>query len=280
MAAKSGLAGCGLSSCFGGPCSPADSDVPEDALAGEGRSSAPVGRPHAAQLLSPPPPPGNPPMLGSLGDFRALSGHTLAPMLPHVVQPSLCLYATTQPLPRDTAEEAPVCRICWEGGGRLVSPCLCAGSMGHVHKACLKKWLTKRRASGIRHSLRCEVCHGQLHNLPPGLMLRSGATAAARVTARAAAATVIIGVGLPVLAVAICAGVAATVAHDTTVYALDAANPGWWQRRTQRRRLQQERALAAFLAYHQARQQQQIERVQQWRLRLAQQQQQQQLEVQ
>lgn len=190
-------------------------------------------------------------------------------------------HATTQTLPRASAEEeAPVCRICWEAGGRLVSPCLCAGSMGHVHKACLKKWLTKRRASGIRHSLRCEVCHGQLHNLPPGLLLRSGATAAARVTARAAAATVIIGVGLPVLAVAICAGVAATVAHDTAVYALDAANPGWWQRRTQRMRLQQERALAAFQAYQQAHQRQQVERVQQWRLRLAQQQEEQELEVQ
>lgn len=155
-----------------------------------------------------------------------------------------------------------------------MSPCKCAGSIGHVHKECLRKWLAKRRASGIQHSLRCEVCHGQLHNLPPGLVLRSGATAAARVTARAAAVTVTCVVGLPVLAAAICGGMAATAAYQTTVHVLDATNPRWWQRRNERWRQQQEQAMAAWLAHQRGHQQQQADRVRQWRLRQAEQQQQ------
>lgn len=181
-----------------------------------------------------------------------------------------------EPCLHAAADEVPVCRICWESGGRLVTPCLCTGSIGHVHKACLRKWLIKRRASGIRHSLRCEVCHGQLHSLPPGLVLRSSAAAAARITGRAAAATAIVAVGLPVLAVAICGGVAATVVYDTAVYALDTANPRWWQRRNQRQ--QRDQALAAWAAQQQVHRQQ-AERLRQWRQRLAQQQQERQQEA-
>ncbi|XP_066504057.1 LOW QUALITY PROTEIN: E3 ubiquitin-protein ligase MARCHF3 [Hoplias malabaricus] len=47
------------------------------------------------------------------------------------------------------------CRICHEGGvaAELVSPCVCAGTVGAVHWVCLEHWLT---ASSTR---RCKLCH-------------------------------------------------------------------------------------------------------------------------
>ena len=57
-----------------------------------------------------------------------------------------------------------VCRICFgeafEGGtGRLISPCLCSGSMRYVHTSCLNEW---RAASANARSLaQCDYCHYQ-----------------------------------------------------------------------------------------------------------------------
>lgn len=42
------------------------------------------------------------------------------------------------------------CRICLEPGG--ITPCACAGTMGHVHEKCLREWI---RQSGQMH---CELC--------------------------------------------------------------------------------------------------------------------------
>lgn len=44
----------------------------------------------------------------------------------------------------DPAGAAATCRICLEGGGELVSPCPCRGSVRFVHEACLKQWLRTR----------------------------------------------------------------------------------------------------------------------------------------
>ena len=46
-------------------------------------------------------------------------------------------------------EEPPQCRICFAGAedatrGRLFSPCLCRGSMSHVHVECLNRWRPAR----------------------------------------------------------------------------------------------------------------------------------------
>lgn len=48
-----------------------------------------------------------------------------------------------------------VCRICHtnEQSEGLISPCLCKGSVAHIHKSCLEYWLS---TSGI---LYCEICH-------------------------------------------------------------------------------------------------------------------------
>ncbi|KAI0274724.1 hypothetical protein BC834DRAFT_7661 [Gloeopeniophorella convolvens] len=42
------------------------------------------------------------------------------------------------------ADEQPQCRICLDGPdpslGRLIRPCLCSGTVSHVHVGCLKRW--------------------------------------------------------------------------------------------------------------------------------------------
>jgi len=48
------------------------------------------------------------------------------------------------------------CRICHEGelgGERLISPCLCSGSVGLLHRSCVEKWL-----SSVNKDT-CELCH-------------------------------------------------------------------------------------------------------------------------
>ena len=53
---------------------------------------------------------------------------------------------------------APTCRICYAGAeaGRLFSPCLCSGTMAHVHVSCLNEW---RKQSGNPRSLyTCDAC--------------------------------------------------------------------------------------------------------------------------
>jgi len=48
------------------------------------------------------------------------------------------------------------CRICHEGesgGERLISPCLCSGSVGLLHRSCIERWL-----SSVNKDT-CELCH-------------------------------------------------------------------------------------------------------------------------
>ena len=55
------------------------------------------------------------------------------------------------------------CRICYEDGD-MISPCACTGTMAHVHKECLEKWIA------VSHRSTCELCHtpfdGSLVRLP------------------------------------------------------------------------------------------------------------------
>lgn len=55
-------------------------------------------------------------------------------------------------------DDGKICRICHGGAedGRLISPCLCKGSMMFVHIACLQRW---RAVGGSRHYFRCDTCH-------------------------------------------------------------------------------------------------------------------------
>jgi len=50
-----------------------------------------------------------------------------------------------------------VCRICLhhEGGGDLVAPCKCSGSIKYVHKDCLRTWRTQ---GSWHHARICSVC--------------------------------------------------------------------------------------------------------------------------
>ncbi|KAH3757372.1 hypothetical protein Pelo_10800 [Pelomyxa schiedti] len=56
-----------------------------------------------------------------------------------------------------TSVEEPVCRNCHEGGGNLISPCSCSGSVKWVHRECLDQW---RAVSPNPLSFyRCDICH-------------------------------------------------------------------------------------------------------------------------
>ena len=57
------------------------------------------------------------------------------------------------------AGEATVCRICLgeedDGTNPLISPCKCAGTMSHIHLACLREWLNSKRTK--KESKRCQT---------------------------------------------------------------------------------------------------------------------------
>lgn len=46
----------------------------------------------------------------------------------------------------------PVCRICHEEDGVLITPCNCNGSLKHVHDRCLMDWID------VTKSYKCDVC--------------------------------------------------------------------------------------------------------------------------
>jgi hypothetical protein len=55
-----------------------------------------------------------------------------------------------------------VCRLCYEGSedeelGRLFRPCVCRGSMSHVHVRCLENW--RRLSQNPKALYECGVCH-------------------------------------------------------------------------------------------------------------------------
>ncbi|KAI0307881.1 hypothetical protein B0F90DRAFT_79552 [Multifurca ochricompacta] len=53
------------------------------------------------------------------------------------------------------------CRICFDGPdptlGRLIRPCLCSGSVSHVHVACLQRW--RNTSSNSSAFFVCPQCH-------------------------------------------------------------------------------------------------------------------------
>ena len=58
-------------------------------------------------------------------------------------------------------EDAPQCRICFDGGcfgeqGPLFRPCRCSGSMAWVHRECLDQW--RRSSANPRSFFRCDNC--------------------------------------------------------------------------------------------------------------------------
>lgn len=48
------------------------------------------------------------------------------------------------------------CRICFEGDGELIAPCLCDGNSKWIHRDCLNKWRASR--TNPRALTQCEVC--------------------------------------------------------------------------------------------------------------------------
>ena len=67
---------------------------------------------------------------------------------------------TTTPEPPRVDEGPPTCRICYSEENSqedpLISPCLCTGTMRHVHVSCLNAW--RAAAPDARSSFRCDQC--------------------------------------------------------------------------------------------------------------------------
>eukprot|EP01065_Artemidia_motanka_P032704 TRINITY_DN39694_c0_g1_i1.p1 TRINITY_DN39694_c0_g1~~TRINITY_DN39694_c0_g1_i1.p1 ORF type:complete len:431 (+),score=120.00 TRINITY_DN39694_c0_g1_i1:68-1360(+) len=64
------------------------------------------------------------------------------------------------------AERGAECRICCGDGalGKLLSPCLCRGSMRYVHESCLQRW----HSFTTNDATRCHVCGYQYQTRSPG----------------------------------------------------------------------------------------------------------------
>eukprot|EP00929_Paragymnodinium_shiwhaense_P055162 TRINITY_DN27667_c0_g1_i1.p1 TRINITY_DN27667_c0_g1~~TRINITY_DN27667_c0_g1_i1.p1 ORF type:complete len:1068 (+),score=169.16 TRINITY_DN27667_c0_g1_i1:79-3282(+) len=59
----------------------------------------------------------------------------------------------------DDPDAEPLCRICMGGveAGRLISPCLCKGSMRFVHLECLNEW--RHSSKNSKSFYQCDQCH-------------------------------------------------------------------------------------------------------------------------
>ena len=66
--------------------------------------------------------------------------------------------ASTTPLIQAVPDDA-LCRICFSGveEGRLIRPCLCAGSMQYVHVHCLNEW--RNQSANPRSFYECDQCN-------------------------------------------------------------------------------------------------------------------------
>ena len=53
--------------------------------------------------------------------------------------------------------DVPSCRICFEAGGELIVPCLCAGSSQFIHRQCLDDWRAVN--TGKKPFSQCTTCH-------------------------------------------------------------------------------------------------------------------------
>lgn len=50
-------------------------------------------------------------------------------------------------------KSVPICRICYSKPNVIPTPCKCVGSIGYIHKQCLRRWIR------ILKNDVCEICH-------------------------------------------------------------------------------------------------------------------------
>ena len=110
---------------------------------------------HRLTISTPPTPQ---PMHGSATDAAPpRSLHLLPPRSP-ASSPSPHPRASSPASPRSLVDDydVPTCRICFEGGGELIIPCLCSGSSLHIHRQCLDDW--RAVSVGKRGFSHCSTC--------------------------------------------------------------------------------------------------------------------------
>ena len=87
----------------------------------------------------------------------AASAAAAAPTAEGLPRPEAAPAAPPRPAaPREVPEDA-VCRICFSDGGRLISPCMCTGSMRYVHPECLNEW--RSQSANPRSFYQCDQCN-------------------------------------------------------------------------------------------------------------------------
>jgi hypothetical protein len=96
------------------------------------------------------------------GDEQPAPNETAPERITHTTTPDP---ADESKPPRQAREEEPkyrTCRICFgtnapgEEGGRLISPCLCRGTMRFVHVDCLNAW--RNVGQGVKRFYECDQC--------------------------------------------------------------------------------------------------------------------------
>jgi len=63
-----------------------------------------------------------------------------------------------QDLSGQLADPAFECRLCFEGGGELISPCDCSGSSAWVHRSCLNQWRYHGQPLNAKAMTHCPTC--------------------------------------------------------------------------------------------------------------------------
>ncbi|XP_069961333.1 uncharacterized protein [Cherax quadricarinatus] len=137
----SSISPCGPTASPISPCGPSDARTPSNRPMGfpansccANTNTSPSGLPHLADSS-----------LSTVG--LSPSGTKLSASVKHIASPPVSCHS-------NKSSTGPMCRICHEGEsvGDLISPCLCMGTMGWIHKTCLEHWLT------ITTCQRCELC--------------------------------------------------------------------------------------------------------------------------
>lgn len=77
--------------------------------------------------------------------------------IPKLEKPSIILSLRDK---KENSSNYKICRICYENEteeNKLISPCLCQGSVKYVHESCLKTWINNQINNPQEKGI-CEIC--------------------------------------------------------------------------------------------------------------------------
>lgn len=82
---------------------------------------------------------------------------------PHLKENDILIpnYKVISSKAEENSEANQICRVCFESGSkfkRLISPCMCSGSLKYIHEDCLNKWLESIEIWTSDQFPKCELC--------------------------------------------------------------------------------------------------------------------------